>query len=198
MKKHRFEPKKFRVKEGDSINLSKIPTKAGSELDNKDEGKAALEQDLEDLQEAQERLFASGSRSLLVVLQGMDTSGKDGIIRHVFRGLNPQGCRVVGFRAPNSEELGHHFLWRPTRYLPSKGMISIFNRSYYEEVLVVRVHPKFLDAQNLMPYKKLSELWKRRYEEIRNFEQALIDNGDRKSTRLNSSHEWISRMPSSA
>ena len=85
MKKHRFEPKKFRVKEGDSIKLSKIPTKAGSELDNKDEGKAALEQDLEDLQEAQERLFASGSRSLLVVLQGMDTSGKDGIIRHVFR-----------------------------------------------------------------------------------------------------------------
>lgn len=174
---HRFDHKKFRVKEGESVKLSKISTKAGDEFGGKAQGVESLEQDILSLQQAQDRLFASNSRSLLIVLQGMDTSGKDGIIRHVFRGINPQGCRVCGFRAPNSEELDHHFLWRPMRFLPPKGMISIFNRSYYEEVLVVRVHPKFLDAQNLMPYKKLSDLWKRRYEEIRMFEKTLTESG---------------------
>ncbi len=177
MNMHRFDPQKFCVKEGESLRLSKIPTKAGNELEGKAQGREALDADLKQLQESQERLFANGQRSLLVILQGMDTSGKDGIIRHVFRGLNPQGCRVIGFKAPNSEELGHHFLWRPMRYLPPKGLVSIFNRSYYEEVLVVRVHPKFLDAQNLMPYKKLTDLWKRRYEEIRMFEQTLVESG---------------------
>lgn len=177
MNNHRFDPKKFRVKEAETLQLSKIATKAGDELEGKNQGLDALEKDLAQLQEAQERLFASGKRSLLVILQGMDTSGKDGIIRHVFRGLNPQGCRVIGFRAPNSEEIGHHFLWRPMRYLPPKGLVSIFNRSYYEEVLVVRVHPKFLYAQNLMPYKNLSELWKRRFEEIRMFERTLVESG---------------------
>lgn len=174
---HRFDHKKFRVKEGESVKLSKISTKAGDEFGGKAQGVESLEQDILSLQQAQDRLFASNSRSLLIILQGMDTSGKDGIIRHVFRGINPQGCRVCGFRAPNSEELDHHFLWRPMRFLPPKGMISIFNRSYYEEVLVVRVHPKFLDAQNLMPYKKLSDLWKRRYEEIRMFEKTLTESG---------------------
>lgn len=174
---HRFDHKKFRVKEGESVKLSKISTKAGDEFGGKAQGVESLEQDILSLQQTQDRLFASNSRSLLIILQGMDTSGKDGIIRHVFRGINPQGCRVCGFRAPNSEELGHHFLWRPMRFLPPKGMISIFNRSYYEEVLVVRVHPKFLDAQNLMPYKKLSDLWKRRYEEIRMFEKTLTESG---------------------
>lgn len=174
---HRFDHKKFRVKEGESVKLSKISTKAGDEFGGKAQGVESLEQDILSLQQTQDRLFASNSRSLLIILQGMDTSGKDGIIRHVFRGINPQGCRVCGFRAPNSEELDHHFLWRPMRFLPSKGMISIFNRSYYEEVLVVRVHPKFLDAQNLMPYKKLSDLWKRRYEEIRMFEKTLTESG---------------------
>ena len=177
MNMHRFDPQKFCVKEGESLRLSKIPTKAGNELEGKAQGREALDADLKQLQESQERLFANGQRSLLVILQGMDTSGKDGIIRHVFRGLNPQGGRVLGFKAPNSEELGHHFLWRPMRYLPPKGLVSIFNRSYYEEVLVVRVHPKFLDAQNLMPYKKLTDLWKRRYEEIRMFEQTLVESG---------------------
>ena len=174
---HRFDHKKFRVKEGESVKLSKISTKAGDEFGGKAQGVESLEQDILSLQQTQDRLFASNSRSMLIILQGMDTSGKDGIIRHVFRGINPQGCRVCGFRAPNSEELDHHFLWRPMRFLPPKGMISIFNRSYYEEVLVVRVHPKFLDAQNLMPYKKLSDLWKRRYEEIRMFEKTLTESG---------------------
>ena len=176
MSKHRFEAKKFRVKEGESIKLSKISTKAGDEL-AKEEGVEALTVDNAALQESQNRLFAAGNRSLLIVLQGMDASGKDGTVRHVISGVNPQGCRIYGFRAPNSEELQHHFLWRPMRFLPPRGMIAIFNRSYYEEVIVVRVHPEFLVPQNLPPYKKLSELWKRRYEEIRVFEQTLVNGG---------------------
>ena len=176
MSKHYFEAKRFRVKEGDSINLSKISTKAGDELP-KEDGAAALEEDNVSLQEAQNRLFAAGQRSLLVILQGMDASGKDGTVRHVISGVNPQGCRIYGFRAPNSEEVQHHFLWRPMRFLPSRGMISIFNRSYYEEVIVVRVHPEFLTPQNLPPYKKLGDVWKQRYEEIRVFEQTLVNSG---------------------
>jgi PPK2 family polyphosphate:nucleotide phosphotransferase len=107
----------------------------------------------------------------------MDASGKDGTVRHVISGVNPQGCRIFGFRAPNAEELQHHFLWRPMRFLPAHGLISIFNRSYYEEVIVVRVHPEFLGPQNLPPYKNLGELWNRRYEEIRMFEQTLVNSG---------------------
>jgi PPK2 family polyphosphate:nucleotide phosphotransferase len=177
MTQHRFDAKKFRVKEGDAIKLSKIATKAGDELNKKTDGVEALENDIGTLQAAQERLFASNSRSLLIILQGMDTSGKDGTIRHVFQGVNPQGCRVYGFKAPNDDELGHHFLWRPMRFLPTKGMISIFNRSYYEEVLVVRVHPAFLKPQNLMPYDNLDSLWRRRYEEIRVFEKTMVESG---------------------
>jgi PPK2 family polyphosphate:nucleotide phosphotransferase len=177
MGKHQFEAKKFRVKEGESINLNKISTKAGNELAKKADAEVALHDDNLSLQEAQSRLFAAGHRSLLVILQGMDASGKDGTVSHVMSGVNPQGCRIYGFRAPNSEELQHHFLWRPMRFLPARGMISIFNRSYYEEVIVVRVHPEFLAPQNLPPYKKLNDLWKRRFEEIRVFEQTLVNSG---------------------
>lgn len=177
MNKHRFEPKKFRVKESESIHLSKISTKAGNELTRKSDGVEALQSDNADLQESQNRLFASGRRSLLIILQGMDAAGKDGTIRHVMSGVNPQGCRIHGFRAPNTEEVQHHFLWRPMRFLPPRGMIAIFNRSYYEEVIVVRVHPEFLTAQNLPPVKRLSDLWKQRYEEIRVFEQTLVHSG---------------------
>ncbi len=177
MGKHSFEAKKFRVKEGDAIKLSKISTKAGNELSKKADGIEALKVDTVALQEAQNRLFASGQRSLLVILQGMDASGKDGTVRHVISGINPQGCRIYSFRAPNTEEVQHHFLWRPMRYLPARGMISIFNRSYYEEVMVVRVHPEFLGPQNLPPYKKPMDLWKQRFEEIRSFEQTLVNSG---------------------
>ena len=177
MSKHSFEAKKFRVKEGDPIKLSKISTKAGNDLGKKAEGIEALKVDNASLQEAQNRLFASGQRSLLIILQGMDASGKDGTVRHVISGINPQGCRIYSFRAPNTEEVQHHFLWRPMRYLPARGMISIFNRSYYEEVMVVRVHPEFLGPQNLPPYKKPMDLWKQRFEEIREFEQTLVNSG---------------------
>ena len=177
MAKHNFEAKKFRVKEGESIKLSKISTKAGNELVKKADGIEALKDDNTALQEAQNRLFAGGQRSLLVILQGMDASGKDGTVSHVIKGVNPQGVRIYSFRAPNTEEVQHHFLWRPMRFLPSRGMISIFNRSYYEEVMVVRVHPEFLSPQNLPPFKKPMDLWKQRYEEIRVFEQTLVNSG---------------------
>ena len=177
MSKHSFDAKKFRVKEGDSIKLSKISTKAGKELSKKADGIEALKVDNASLQEAQNRLFASGQRSLLIILQGMDASGKDGTLRHVISGVNPQGCRIYSFRAPNTEEVQHHFLWRPMRFLPARGMISIFNRSYYEEVMVVRVHPEFLGPQNLPPFKKPMDLWKQRFGEIRNFEQTLVNCG---------------------
>ena len=176
MNKHRFDANKFRIKDSESIKLRKISTKAGDELAKK-EGVEALTLDNNALQESQNRLFASGHQSLLIVLQGMDASGKDGTVRHVMSGVNPQGCRIYGFRAPSVEELQHHFLWRPMRFLPPRGMISIFNRSYYEEVIVVRVHPEFLGPQNLPPYKKLGDLWNRRYEEIRMFEQTLVNGG---------------------
>ena len=176
MNKHRFDANKFRVKESESIKLRKISTKAGDELAKK-QGVEALTLDNNALQESQNRLFASGHQSMLIVLQGMDASGKDGTVRHVISGVNPQGCRIFGFRAPNAEELQHHFLWRPMRFLPAHGMISIFNRSYYEEVIVVRVHPEFLGPQNLPPYKNLGDLWNRRYEEIRMFEQTLVNSG---------------------
>lgn len=177
--KHRFDHKNFRVVEGDKLKLSKLSTAAGKELQSKGHGETALKEDLEVLRAAQDRLFAEGKRSLLIILQGMDAGGKDGTIRHVMSGVNPQGCRVQGFRAPNSEELQHHFLWRPMRFLPEKGMIAIFNRSYYEEVMVVRVHPEFLEAQKLPPVKKLSHLWEQRFEEIRRFEQVISNQGTR-------------------
>jgi polyphosphate kinase 2 (PPK2 family) len=125
MAKHNFEAKKFRVKEGESIKLSKISTRAGNELVKKADGIAALKDDNTALQEAQNRLFAGGQRSLLVILQGMDASGKDGTVSHVINGVNPQGVRIYSFRAPNTEEVQHHFLWRPMRFLPSRGMIAM-------------------------------------------------------------------------
>jgi PPK2 family polyphosphate:nucleotide phosphotransferase len=177
MRTHRFDPKKFIVKEDAALDLSKKATKAGDELEKKSEGVLALEDDIKTLQDAQDRLFATSRRALLVILQGMDTAGKDGIVRHVLRGVSPMGCRVHSFRAPNAEELEHHFLWRPMRFLPPQGMIALFNRSYYEEVLVVRVHPSFLEPQNLMPFKSHSDLWKRRFQEIRALEKTLVESG---------------------
>jgi PPK2 family polyphosphate:nucleotide phosphotransferase len=177
MQNHRFNAKKFFVEPETKLKLAKISSDSGDELSGKAQGVEALEADIQSLQEAQERLYASNRRALLVILQGMDTAGKDGIIRHVLRGVSPMGCRVHSFRAPNTEELEHHFLWRPMRFLPPKGVMAIFNRSYYEEVLVVRVHPKFLGPQNLLPYKSLDDLWQRRYREIRTFEKTLVDSG---------------------
>lgn len=129
------------------------------------------------LAESQELLWASNMYSFLIVLQGMDTSGKDGTIKHVMAGVNPQGCRVTSFKVPTTEETEHNFLWRYTRVLPARGEIGIFNRSYYEDVLVVKVHPEILDQQQLPPGKRGDKFWNARYDDINAFERHLVQNG---------------------
>jgi PPK2 family polyphosphate:nucleotide phosphotransferase len=125
----------------------------------------------------QERLWAQDRYALLIMFQAMDAAGKDGTIKHVMSGVNPQGCEVTSFKAPSSEELDHDYLWRCMKRLPARGTIGIFNRSYYEEVLVVRVHPEILDRQKIPDSRKDKNVWKRRFEEINNFERYLHDNG---------------------
>jgi PPK2 family polyphosphate:nucleotide phosphotransferase len=129
------------------------------------------------LEELQQRLYAQGQWSVLIVLQGMDAAGKDGIVKHVVSGINPQGCEVHSFKAPSAEELDHDFLWRTGKDVPARGRIGIFNRSHYEEVLVVRVHPEMLDRQNLPPSATGKTIWKHRFQEIRAFERHLTRNG---------------------
>lgn len=181
-KKHRFDLRTFEVKPGSAVKLGKWSTKAGKEFLPKDLADDALAADVAALKEAQERLYASHKYSLLVILQGMDAAGKDGAISHVMSGVNPLGCRAYAFKAPNETELKHHFLWRPAACLPERGMISLFNRSYYEEVLVVRVHPQLLLPQRLpqvkaLKPKTLEKLWKQRFREINAFERSLVSNG---------------------
>jgi len=147
------------------------------DLDGKKEAKETLEEDTSALADAQRLLWADGRRSVLVILQGLDAAGKDGTIRHVMSGVNPQGCEVRSFKAPSAEELDHPFLWRPTRFLPAKGRIGIFNRSYYEEVLVVRVHPTFLVPQRLPHDLEGEALWRFRYDAINAFEKGLVRGG---------------------
>jgi PPK2 family polyphosphate:nucleotide phosphotransferase len=129
------------------------------------------------LEDMQERLYAHGRWAVLIVLQGMDAAGKDGVIKHVMSGINPQGCLVHAFKPPSAEELAHNFLWRIDKYLPERGRIGIFNRSHYEEVLAVRVHPELLDKQKLPSSVSKKNIWKHRFQEIRGFERHLARNG---------------------
>jgi PPK2 family polyphosphate:nucleotide phosphotransferase len=129
------------------------------------------------LQELQQRLYADGQWAVLLVFQGMDAAGKDGVVKHVMSGINPQGCEVHSFKAPSAEDLTHDFLWRTGKDVPERGRIGIFNRSHYEEVLVVRVHPEMLKRQNLPPSATGKDIWKHRFAEIRGFEQHLARNG---------------------
>ena len=142
----------------------------------KQEALDMIHRNLERLAGAQELLWASDRYALLVVLQGMDASGKDGLVKHVMSGLNPQGCHVISFKQPSDEEIEHDFLWRYAKALPPRGRIGIFNRSHYEDVLVVRVHPEWLDRQKL-PAKRNKSLWEHRYEDINSFEEHLARNG---------------------
>lgn len=148
---------------------------------SKNERKAFAERMLKDnvkeLAEAQELLYADDRYSLLLVFQAMDAAGKDGTIKHVMSGVNPQGCSVTSFKAPSEEELDHNFLWRCSKALPPRGNIGIFNRSYYEEVLVVRVHPNILDKQRLPVTARGKAFWKARYDDINAFERHLVRNG---------------------
>jgi PPK2 family polyphosphate:nucleotide phosphotransferase len=139
--------------------------------------KKILSRNLDDLADAQNLLWASDTYGILIILQAMDAAGKDGIIRHVMSGLNPQACMVHNFKKPTNDELDHNFLWRYMRALPQRGRIGIFNRSYYEDVLVVKVHPEYLDTQKLPPGIKGDNIWKHRYSDINHFEKHLTRNG---------------------
>src|SRR5947209_3150227 len=146
--------------------------------DLKSFAKDRLQQFVDDLCEAQELLWASDTNSLLLIFQALDAAGKDGTIKHIMSGVNPQGCQVFAFKQPSAEEIDHDFLWRASRALPERGRIGIFNRSYYEDVLVVRVHPEILASQQLPPGSATGEaLWRERYEDINNFERHLDHNG---------------------
>lgn len=147
------------------------------DLIKKKEAKELLADGIERLAEYQDKLYAQDNYSLLIILQAMDAAGKDGIVKHVMSGLNPQGTQVYSFKAPSAEELDHTYLWRNFKALPERGRIGIFNRSYYEEVLIVRVHPKILDGQKIPPALKDKHIWKRRFDEINEFEKYLVDNG---------------------
>jgi PPK2 family polyphosphate:nucleotide phosphotransferase len=170
--------KRFRIDRPDDFWLASFDPADTGGLDlDKDDAKEMLARDDKRLAELQERLYADGHRALLVVLQGMDTAGKDGIVEHAMSGLNPQGCTVHSFKAPSEEELAHDFLWRVAIRVPERGHIGIFNRSHYEEVLVVRVHPELLDRQKLPPELVGKNIWQERFEDIRAFEQHLVRSG---------------------
>ncbi|MDL1891756.1 polyphosphate kinase 2 family protein [Sphingobacteriales bacterium CHB3] len=144
---------------------------------SKSEAKDKHEKDIERLAALQEVLYAHNRYSLLLIFQAMDAAGKDGVIKHVMSGVNPQGCQVFSFKAPSQEELDHDFMWRTTKALPERGRIGIFNRSYYEEVLIVRVHPEILNGQNIPDEERNEMLWQHRFEDINNFERYLSRNG---------------------
>jgi PPK2 family polyphosphate:nucleotide phosphotransferase len=170
--------KKFEIKDGDGFRLAGIDPGETLCLDiDKDDAKDMLEAGVKRLRNLQERLYAEGRWSLLIVLQAMDAAGKDSAIEHVMSGVNPQGCSVTSFKVPSVTELKHDFLWRTTCALPERGQIGIFNRSYYEEVLVVRVHRELLDKQNLPGRLVGDDFWKDRFDSIRDFERHMARNG---------------------
>jgi PPK2 family polyphosphate:nucleotide phosphotransferase len=172
--------KDFRVSHGKKIKLSDWPTAVKPVYRSKDEYQKLLEKHVAELSSLQRLHYASNRYALLLIFQGMDGAGKDGAIRHVMSGVNPQGCEVFSFKQPSAEELQHDFLWRSTRRLPERGRIGIFNRSYYEEVLVVRVHPEILRNQGL-PEELRDEknIWDERYRSIVDMERHLQRNGTR-------------------
>jgi len=170
--------KRYRVEDGKNFRLTDIdPSDTGGLGLDKDGAKDLLQQGVKALSQWQEKLYADDRWSLLLIFQAMDAAGKDGAIEHVMSGVNPQGCMVTSFKQPSAQELDHDFLWRTTKALPERGRIGIFNRSYYEEVLVVRVHPKILDGQKLPKNLVTERIWQERYESIRDFERHMVRNG---------------------
>lgn len=171
---------KFRVREGAKVDLKKYGTDDTDGLKDKEEAKDALKANIEKMAALQDTLYAQDTQALLIVFQAMDAAGKDSAIEHVMSGVNPQGVHVTSFKQPSSEELEHDYLWRCAKALPERGRIGIFNRSQYEEVLVVRVHDAILQAQHLPDeIKNDKNIWKQRFKQIRNFEDYLVDNGTR-------------------
>jgi PPK2 family polyphosphate:nucleotide phosphotransferase len=176
----KIDPKDFRVPEGGKLSLAKRPTRIPPVYRSDDEYDGMLAQHVRELSERQQLLYAHDRYSLLLIFQAMDAAGKDSAIKHVMSGVNPQGCQVTSFRHPSGTELEHDFLWRATRELPERGRIGIFNRSYYEEVLVVRVHPEFLDAEKLPEGGQgRAKFWRARYRSIVDMERHLHRSGTR-------------------
>ena len=176
----RIKSTDYRVKPGTHVDLKKWPTAVRPAYQSKRRYRDMLSTHVKELSAQQELLYASNGYALLIIFQAMDAAGKDGAIAHVMSGVNPQGCRVSSFKHPSAEELKHDFLWRTTRELPERGQIGIFNRSYYEEVLIVRVHPEILRAEGL-PDELMDEkgIWQDRYRSIVDLERHLTRNGTR-------------------
>jgi PPK2 family polyphosphate:nucleotide phosphotransferase len=176
----KINAKDFRVVEDDEVDLSKWPTKVDPVYSSKKQYHKLLEEHVEQLSAQQQLLYADNRHAILLIFQAMDAAGKDGAIRHVMSGVNPQGCQVFSFKHPSADELEHDFLWRTTRDLPARGKIGIFNRSYYEEVLIVRVHRELLVGEGLpdQPHRD-KDVWKDRYRSIADLEKHLHANGTR-------------------
>lgn len=172
-----MKPDEYLAPAKKAIRLKDFATDGGEGKLSKDQAEKELAEEIELLTAMQSKLYAQDRWALLVVLQGIDASGKDGTIKRVMSGINPSGCQVTSFKVPSNEELDHDYLWRYAKAAPERGRIGIFNRSYYEEVLVVRVHPELLARQKAELPKKLENLWERRFREINNYEQYLVDNG---------------------
>jgi PPK2 family polyphosphate:nucleotide phosphotransferase len=168
---------KFRVPEGSRFRLKDHDPADTGKFESKEEGRARLARGIARLRELQDRLYAQDRWAVLLIFQAMDAAGKDSTIEHVMSGVNPQGTQVFSFKAPSAEELDHDFLWRTSRCLPERGRIGIFNRSYYEEVLIVRVHPGILAAQKVPSELVGEDIWKQRYQDINTFERYLARNG---------------------
>ncbi len=171
--------KHFRVQEGEKVDLKERSTVVDPFYKSKDDYATQLANHVERLSALQQMHYAESKHAVLLIFQAMDAAGKDGTIRRVMSGLNPQGVVVHSFKAPSAEELDHDFLWRCARRLPARGQIGIFNRSHYEEVLVVRVHPQLLEPQRLPPRASREDVWERRYREINSWERYLGDSGFR-------------------
>jgi PPK2 family polyphosphate:nucleotide phosphotransferase len=169
----------FRIVKGRNFRLKDIDPGDTLEFTDKDKKRAkeALAMGVQALAELQDKLYAQDKWALLLIFQAMDAAGKDGAIKHVMSGVNPQGCQVFSFKSPSAEELDHGYLWRCMKVSPNRGHIGIFNRSYYEETLVVRVHPEFLAKQKIPESLVTKNIWKERFDDIRNFEQYLAHNG---------------------
>ena len=167
----------FRVTDGRKFRLADVRPDDTRGLKSKEDARKDLEKGIERLADLQEKLYAQDQWGVLLIFQAMDAAGKDGAIAHVLSGVNPQGCQVFSFKAPSPEEIDHDFLWRTTRCLPERGRIGIFNRSYYEEMLVVRVHPGILEKQRLPKRLVTKRIWKERFEDVAAFERYLARNG---------------------
>jgi PPK2 family polyphosphate:nucleotide phosphotransferase len=179
MKEARQLAKRFRVTNGDTFRLKDFDPAETPRFDDEDKPRAKqlLKEGVEALAELQDRLYAQDRWALLLIFQAMDAAGKDSAIKHVMSGVNPQGCQVYSFKAPSAEELDHDYLWRCMKCLPERGRIGIFNRSYYEETLIVRVHPELLERQHLPAPLVGESIWKQRYRHMRHFEEYLTANG---------------------